>query len=77
MPYELPGVQILGNRTIIEYSGGKATYVGINSQSALLADSTWNIKKFFYSGDDLIDSQNLVGSWNNRVTLPWRSAAGD
>lgn len=68
-------------RTILDYDGrtdGNPVYVGTNAQTALVAASTWWIKKLFYDANArLIDAQILVGAWSGRAALGWRMPGGD
>lgn len=64
-------------RQVFEYSAGKVIYSGEEFQSAAVAATTWVVKKYFYSGSDLIDVQVITGAWTNRAALAWKSAGGD
>lgn len=69
-------------RQILDYDVRTDTnpvYVGTNIQSALIADTTWTIKKLFYdSSNRLVDVQVIQGvAWTARTTLSWRSSAGN
>lgn len=65
-------------RTLVDYPAGTLVYMGQNAMTALIADTTWRIQKFFYNGSgDLVDAQVMEGAWTNRASLAWKPASGD
>lgn len=60
--------------SINTYSTGKLIYSARNEdQAAATSDTDWLIKKFTWSGEDLIMIEELTGSVDNQASLSWRA----
>lgn len=60
----------MGDDIKLEYSGDNLIYLGKNStKGASTALTNWIIKKFTYSGTQIIQIQKARGAWDNRATL--------
>ncbi|MGH7425733.1 MAG: hypothetical protein ACREJP_06155, partial [Candidatus Methylomirabilales bacterium] len=68
-------------RVLLDYDtrlDGNPVYVGTAVQTLSTAGTTWVVKKLFYDTlNRLIDSQVLVGVWNDRAALAWKTAGGN
>jgi len=55
--------------TRIEYSSGNAEYVGKHETlNADTSDVEWWVRKFSYSGDDVVRIQGQITSWDDRTS---------
>jgi uncharacterized protein YkuJ len=61
-----------------EYSGGVVVYAGYAPATAAESDSAWVIKKFSYSGSDVVkvtfanDSNSFNLSWDQRAAYSYK-----
>lgn len=79
---EIPVAPGLVTRSVFDFTGSPdgstPVYIGTNLQTALVADTTWVVKKFFFDGSNRVtDIQVITGSWTGRASLAWRTAGGD
>jgi len=75
--YELPpSTENLYTNTY-DYSAGKLIYSGRAAPGASKGSPVWQIKKYLYSGNDLVDIQWCDGDilydniWNNRASYSY------
>ena len=59
-------------RNKYDWTSGKLDYVGVNANANATEGSTdWQVFKYQWDGDNVIDVQTRVGSWTNRASLGW------
>lgn len=61
---------------LYEYEGGYMIYSGGNENFAAdVGDENWTITRYWYNTDgQVLKTERLSGSWNDRTELPWREA---